>query len=192
MTERSTIGRYLLERLEQLGVKHIFGIPGDYVLRFYDLMVESPLDIVATCSEAGAAFAADAYARVNGLGALCVTYCVGGLSLANSIAGAYAEKSPVVVISGSPGLGERVNNPLLHHKVKDFRTQYDVFRRLTVAACLGLGALPILSSVCLVDPSVPLTGAFDPVCAIFVLLPIIGLGAAINWLQVYLSLRADS
>ena len=54
-----------------------------------------------------AGFAADAYARVNGMGALCVTYCVGGLSVCNSIAGAYAEKSPLVVISGAPGLGER-------------------------------------------------------------------------------------
>ena len=80
-----------------------------------------------------AGFAADAYARVNGMGAVCVTYCVGGLSLCNSIAGAYAEKSPVVVISGAPGLGERINNPLLHHKVRDFHTQADVFEKICVA-----------------------------------------------------------
>ncbi len=65
--------------------------------------------------------------------AVCVTYCVGGLSLCNSVAGAYAEKSPVVVITGSPGLSERVNNPLLHHRVRDFRTQYDVFEKLCIA-----------------------------------------------------------
>ncbi len=67
------------------------------------------------------------------MGAVCVTYCVGGLSLCNSIAGAYAEKSPVVVISGSPGLSERINNPLLHHKVRDFHTQAEVFEKLCVA-----------------------------------------------------------
>jgi indolepyruvate decarboxylase len=67
------------------------------------------------------------------MGAVCVTYCVGGLSVCNSIAGAYAEKSPVLVISGSPGLAERVNNPLLHHKVRDFRTQIEVFEKLCVA-----------------------------------------------------------
>ena len=78
-------------------------------------------------------FAADAYARVHGMGALCVTYCVGGLSVCNSIAGAYAEKSPVVMITGSPGLRERMHNPLLHHMVRDFHTQYDVFEKLTVA-----------------------------------------------------------
>src|SRR5208283_5169766 len=98
------------------------------------LLSEGPIRVVTCTREDCAGFAADAYARINGIGAVCVTYCVGGLSLCNSVAGAYAEKSPVVVITGSPGLNERVNNPLLHHKVKDFRTQYEVFRRLTVAA----------------------------------------------------------
>ena len=94
------------------------------------MLEQSPLRVVGCTREDCAGFAADAYARVNGIGAVCVTYCVGGLSLCNSIAGAYAEKSPVVVISGAPGLSERVNNPLLHHKVKDFQTQANVFRRL--------------------------------------------------------------
>ena len=67
------------------------------------------------------------------MGAVCVTYCVGGLSLCNSVAGAYAEKSPVVVITGSPGMRERINNPLLHHKVEDFRTQAEVFEKICVA-----------------------------------------------------------
>ncbi len=91
------------------------------------------LRVIGCTREDCAGFAADAYARVNGIGAVCVTYCVGGLSLCNSIAGAYAEKSAVVVISGSPGLRERFNNPLLHHKVKDFSTQSEVFHRLCVA-----------------------------------------------------------
>jgi indolepyruvate decarboxylase len=67
------------------------------------------------------------------MSALCVTYCVGGLSVCNSIAGAYAEKSPVVMITGSPGLRERIHNPLLHHMVRNWRTQYDVFEKLCVA-----------------------------------------------------------
>ena len=125
-----SVGQYLIRRLCEYGVRDVFGIPGDYVLAFYDMMEKSPLRLIGCTREDCAGFAADAYARVNGIGAVCVTYCVGGLSLCNSIAGAYAEKSPVVVISGAPGLGERVNNPLLHHKVKDFQTQADVFRRL--------------------------------------------------------------
>jgi len=128
-----SIGQYLIKRLQDYGVRHVFGIPGDYVLGFYRLLGEGPLEVVGCTREDCAGFAADAYARVNGMGAVCVTYCVGGLSLCNSIAGAYAEKSPVVVISGSPGLGERINNPLLHHKVRDFHTQAEVFEKLCVA-----------------------------------------------------------
>ena len=128
-----SIGDYLIRRLQDYGVRDVFGIPGDYVLGFYSMLEHSPIRVVGCCKEDHAGFAADAYARVNGLGVVCVTYCVGGLSLTNSIAGAYAEKSPVVVISGAPGLSERPNNPLLHHKVRDFRTQFEVFEKICVA-----------------------------------------------------------
>ncbi|MBI5761285.1 MAG: alpha-keto acid decarboxylase family protein [Planctomycetales bacterium] len=128
-----TIGEYLIQRLRDYGIEHVFGIPGDFVLQFYGMLEESDLKVVGTTREDCAGFAADAYARVHGMGAVCVTYCVGGLSLCNSIAGAYAEKSPVVVISGAPGMEERRLNPLLHHKVRDFNTQREVFEKITVA-----------------------------------------------------------
>ncbi len=133
MPNHVSIGRYLLQRLYEKNVHHIFGIPGDYVLGFYHLMEQSPIQHVGTCREDGAGFAADAYARVKGLGAVCVTYCVGGLNLTNAVAGAYAEKSPVIVISGAPGVKERERNPLLHHRVREFSTQQEIFRHITVA-----------------------------------------------------------
>lgn len=129
-----SIGDYLIQRLYALGVRHVFGIPGDYVLGFYDMLSKSKLRLINTCDEQGAGFAADAYARVRGLGAVCVTYCVGGLKVANTTAEAFAEKSPVVVISGAPGMKERAKNPLLHHKVREFDTQKKVFEQLTVAS----------------------------------------------------------
>lgn len=129
-----TIGGYLIERLQDYGVRDLFGIPGDFVLTFYGMLEESPINVVGCTREDNAGYAADAYARVNGLGAVCVTYCVGGLSLCNSIAGAFAEKSPVIVISGAPGIAERQNNPLLHHKVRDFHTQREVFEKITIAS----------------------------------------------------------
>ncbi len=128
-----TIGGYLLKRLQDYNIRHVFGIPGDYVLGFYSQLERSPIEAIGCTREDNAGFAADAYARVNGMGAVCVTYCVGGLSICNAIAGAYAEKSPVVVITGSPGVSERFNNPLLHHMVRDFRTQFEVFEKLCVA-----------------------------------------------------------
>lgn len=129
-----SIGQYLINRLIDYGIHDCFGIPGDYVLRFYSLLEESPIRVVGCTREDCAGFAADAYARIHGMGALCVTYCVGGLSVCNSVAGAFAEKSPVVMLTGSPGLKERVNNPLLHHKVRDFSTQLEVFEKLCIAA----------------------------------------------------------
>ncbi|GIX03034.1 MAG: preprotein translocase subunit Tim44 [Planctomycetaceae bacterium] len=127
------VGEYLIRRLHDYGVRHVFGIPGDFVLGFYSQLEASDLQVIGMTREDCAGYAADAYARVNGIGAVCVTYCVGGLSLCNSIAGAYAEKSPVVVISGAPGVEERRSNPLLHHRVRDFSTQREVFQKITVA-----------------------------------------------------------
>ncbi len=134
MAKRRSIGQYLLDQLHRRGVGHIFGVPGDYVLGFYDLIEASRIQRVGTTREDAAGFAADAYARVRGLGAACVTYCVGGFNLANPVAGAYAEKSPVVVISGAPGVKERQPDPLLHHRVRDFSTQRQVFDHITVAS----------------------------------------------------------
>jgi TPP-dependent 2-oxoacid decarboxylase len=114
-------------------VRHVFGIQGDYVLNFYSQLSKSLLSIINTCDEQGAGFAADAYARITGFGVVCVTYGVGGLKLANSTAQAFAEMSPVLVISGAPGMSERKGNALLHHKVRSFETQLNVFREMTVA-----------------------------------------------------------
>src|SRR2546428_13100672 len=113
-----SIGEYLIERLCAHGVRHVFGVPGDYVLGFYEQLHHSPIRIVNTCDEQGAGFAADAYARVRGLGAVCVTYCVGGLKVANTTAEAFAEKSPVLGISGAPGMKERENIRSPAHKAR--------------------------------------------------------------------------
>ncbi|WP_153555317.1 alpha-keto acid decarboxylase family protein [Roseimaritima sediminicola] len=133
-TADRSIGQYLIQRLQDYGIEDLFGIPGDYVLSFYGELENSPINVVGCTREDCAGFAADAYARLNGMGAVCVTYCVGGFSVANSIAGAFAEKSPVVVISGSPGMSERKQGALLHHKVRDFRTQLEVFEKFTICA----------------------------------------------------------
>ena len=136
MSTSHTIGSLVLDRLHQLGLKHIFGIPGDYVLSLFQLIEESPIKHVGTTREDCAGFAADAYARIHGIGGACVTYCVGGLNIVNAIACAYAERSPVVLLSGSPGLKERLTTPFLHHMVRDFFTQRDVFDKVTVASVI--------------------------------------------------------
>ncbi|MGY6277825.1 alpha-keto acid decarboxylase family protein [Methylomonas sp. MgM2] len=129
-----SIGQYLLDRLYATGVKHVFGVPGDYVLGFYDLMYKSPISHIGTTREDCAAFAADGYARCSGIGALAVTYGVGALNTVNAIAGAYAESSPVVVISGAPGVREQSDDPLIHHRFGPFTFQREIFERITCAA----------------------------------------------------------
>ena len=131
-----TIGCYLIDQLYAHGVEHVFGVPGDYILGFYDQLTKSRLRVITTCDEQGAGYAADAYARVRGLGAVCVTYGVGGLKTANTTAEAFAEKSPVVVISGAPGVRERRKHALLHHMVRDFESQKKVYEQLTVASAV--------------------------------------------------------
>ena len=109
-------------------------MPGDYILNFYAMLTRSPLQVINTCDEQGAGFAADAYARINGFGVVCVTFNVGGFKVVNTTAEAYAEKSPVLVIAGSPGWQEREKFSLLHHKVREFTDQYRIFERITVAS----------------------------------------------------------
>lgn len=131
-----TIGQYLLKRLYAAGVRDIFGVPGDYVLGFYDLMEKSPIRHIGTTREDTAAFAADGYARCLGLGALAVTYGVGALNTVNAVAGAYAESSPVIVISGAPGVREQKDDPLIHHRFGPFNFQREIFERITCATAV--------------------------------------------------------
>ena len=84
MAVAKTIGDYLIEKLYAHGVRHVFGVPGDYALSFFHELESSAMQVINTCDEQGAGFAADAYARVKGLGAVCVTYCVGGLKVTNT------------------------------------------------------------------------------------------------------------
>jgi len=132
------LGQFLFEYLHRCGVRHSFGIPGDFALPTFGWLEKSKIKNVTMTHEPSAGFAADAYARINGIGLVCVTYCVGGLNVLNAIAGAYAEKSPVVVVSGAPGRKDREKDPLLHHKVKTFETQRRVYDEVTVASTVLL------------------------------------------------------
>ena len=138
LPRRMPMGRFLFDYLYRRGVRHSFGVPGDFALPTFAWLDKSPIQSITMTHEPGAGFAADAYSRLNGIGLVCVTYCVGGLNVLNAIAGAYAEKSPVVVVSGAPGRKDREKDPLLHHKVKTFETQRRVYDEVTVASTVLL------------------------------------------------------
>jgi indolepyruvate decarboxylase len=132
------LGQFLFEYLYRRGVRHSFGLPGDFALPTFTWLEKSKIRSITMTHEPAAGFAADAYSRINGIGLVCVTYCVGGLNVLNAIAGAYAEKSPVVVVSGAPGRKDREKDPLLHHKVKTFETQRRIYDEVTVASTVLL------------------------------------------------------
>ena len=135
---RAPLGQFLFDHLHKSGIRHSFGVPGDFALPTFAWLDRSEIQSITMCHEPGAGFAADAYSRLNGIGLVCVTYCVGGLNVVNAIAGAYAEKSPIVVISGAPGRKDREKDPLVHHKVKTFDTQRRVYDEVTVASTVLL------------------------------------------------------
>ena len=99
------IGDFLNLRLKQMGIQHLFGVPGDFNLSYLEQVEADPqLEFIGNCNELNAAYAADGYARINGFSALATTYGVGDLSAINGIAGAYAENVPLIHISGIPPL----------------------------------------------------------------------------------------
>ena len=125
----------LLHALKARGAGEIFGIPGDFALPFFKIVEESRLLPLHTLShEPAVGFAADAAARFRGtLGVAAVTYGAGAFNMVNSVAGAFAEKSPVVVISGAPGAHEGRSGLLLHHQARTLESQYRVYEEITCA-----------------------------------------------------------
>ena len=123
----------LLNALKDGGAQEIFGIPGDFALPFFKVIEESKVLPLYTLShEPAVGFAADAAARFHGgLGVAVVTYGAGALNMVNPVAAAYAEKSPLVVISGAPGMHERNSGLLLHHQAKSLDSQLEIFKQIT-------------------------------------------------------------
>ncbi len=134
-----TVSDYLLARLHQLGLEHMFAVPGDYAGPFLTTLDGTPgITRVPNINELGAGYAADGYARYRGIGAACVQYGVGTFSLLNCTAGSYVERVPVVVISASPKTSDRVleheKGILFHHSTGDLRADQLVFQHVTVAS----------------------------------------------------------
>nr|BAB61023.1 indole-3-pyruvic acid decarboxylase [Azospirillum lipoferum] len=125
----------LLRALKDRGAQAMFGIPGDFALPFFKVAEETQILPLHTLShEPAVGFAADAAARYSStLGVAAVTYGAGAFNMVNAVAGAYAEKSPVVVISGAPGTTEGNAGLLLHHQGRTLDTQFQVFKEITVA-----------------------------------------------------------
>jgi indolepyruvate decarboxylase len=130
------IGQYLLARLSEMGVRHMFGVPGDFNLWFLEQAIRgSSIDFVGCCNELNAAYAADGNARLSGISALVTTYGAGELAALSAIAGACAERVPIVCITGTPPLPAMREGALLHHTLADgnYANMLNCYREFTVA-----------------------------------------------------------
>ncbi|NKE59992.1 alpha-keto acid decarboxylase family protein [Lentzea sp. PSKA42] len=138
MNEGYTVGQYLVDRLHQLGLDHLFSIAGDYSIEWLNRYVTpSSIEIVAEVNEVNAGYAADGYARLKGIGALCVTYSAGALCAVNAVAGAYVEKVPLVLINGTPSIKKTLTFEQTgfsaHHFISGRETDQQSFEHITVA-----------------------------------------------------------
>lgn len=138
MSAEYTVGQYLVDRLHELGLEHLFSIAGDYTIGWVNGYVEpSPIQVIEEVNELNAGYAADGYARLKGVGALCVTYSAGALCAVNAIAGAYVERVPVVLINGTPSRKRTVafeqTGFSSHHFISGRQTDLQVFEYITVA-----------------------------------------------------------
>lgn len=133
------VAEYLIARLQQAGLQHLFAVPGDYAGNFLTALDATPgIERIANVNELGCGYAADGYARFKGIGAACVQYGVGGFSVLNATAGSFVERVPVVVISASPSTSdrylERTQGILFHHSTGDLLADQKVFSNVTVAS----------------------------------------------------------
>ncbi|KAI9825144.1 MAG: hypothetical protein M1819_000602 [Sarea resinae] len=135
MEQPIELAQYLFTRLQQVGVRGIHGVPGDFNLVALDYVEKAGLKWVGNCNELNAGYAADGYAQVNGIGAIVTTFGVGELSAINALAGSYAEYVSVVHVVGVPSTVSQRNGMVLHHTLGngDFRVFADMYEKISVA-----------------------------------------------------------
>jgi len=129
----ATLIEQLLLTLKDHGAGEIYGIPGDYVISIFRTIQDSKILPLYTLShEPAIGFAADGSARFNKrISVACVTYGAGALNIVNPIAGAYAERVPIVVLSGSPDYKSVSKKLRMHHELKSPEAQFEVFKNIT-------------------------------------------------------------
>ena len=133
-TSNPSVAQYVAQRLSDLGIKHVFGVPGDYAFSFDDAVELCPaLEWVASANELNAAYEADGYARRRGAAILTTTYGVGELSAINGVMGSLAHRLAVFHVVGAPSRRIVAQRLVTHHTLGD--GTYGNFEKISAAAC---------------------------------------------------------
>ncbi|KAK58270.1 alpha-keto acid decarboxylase family protein [Staphylococcus lugdunensis] len=133
---KQRVGQYLMDAIYQAGADRVFGVPGDFNLAFLDdIVAHEHLQWVGNTNELNASYAADGYARLKGISALVTTFGVGELSAVNGIAGSYAERVPVIAITGAPTRTVEQAKKYVHHSLGEgtFDDYQKMFSHITTA-----------------------------------------------------------
>ena len=138
MKRRMQMGDFMVAYLRKLRVDHIFGIPGDLVLKlFMRFGANRDLKILTLSHEPGVGYAADGYARATGkIGVICVTYGAGGHNMVNAAAGSFSERVPLLIFSGGPGEQEQKFGALIHHQAREIESQHRIYQEVTCASAV--------------------------------------------------------
>ncbi|EHJ46991.1 Pyruvate decarboxylase [Solidesulfovibrio carbinoliphilus subsp. oakridgensis] len=145
-----TVLERLMERLKQIGITDVFGVPGDFSFALNDAVDNDP-DIrwVGCCNELNAAYAADGYARIKGRAALCTTYGVGELSALCGVAGAYTEHLPVIHLVGMPGVSTQRARRIVHHTLGT--GEFDAYADMTKPVVAASAVLTAENAACQIE-----------------------------------------
>ncbi|KAI8882661.1 pyruvate decarboxylase PdcB [Backusella circina FSU 941] len=144
------IGQHLINRLKEININHIFGVPGDYNMPLLDMIEDDPETVWGNnANELNASYAADGYARIRGAGAVVTTFGVGELSAVNGLAGSYSEMLPVIHIVGTPSTKSQKKKAMLHHTLGD--GDFDVFYRMSEMISCASSHLQINNAIAEID-----------------------------------------
>ncbi|PCW16971.1 pyruvate decarboxylase, partial [Listeria monocytogenes] len=126
---KQRVGQYLMDAVYSAGADKVFGVPGDFNLAFLDdIIAHNDIKWIGNTNELNASYAADGYARINGIGAMVTTFGVGELSAVNGIAGSYAERVPVIAITGAPTRAVEQEGKYVHHSLGE--GTFDDYRKM--------------------------------------------------------------
>lgn len=146
----ATVLERLMERLKQIGITDVFGVPGDFSFALNDAVENDPeMRWVGCCNELNAAYAADGYARIKGRAALCTTYGVGELSALCGVAGAYTEHLPVIHLVGMPSLSTQRARRIVHHTLGT--GEFDAYADMTKPVVAASAVLTAENAACQIE-----------------------------------------
>ncbi|KAG7824675.1 hypothetical protein KL909_001897 [Ogataea angusta] len=119
-----TVSEYILLRIYQLGIRSIFGVPGDFNLNFLEHLYDiDGLEWIGCCNELNAAYACDGYAKTcEKMAVLVSTFGVGELSALAGVAGMYSEYSPLLHLVGTSATGLKNTDKRFHHLLTGSKT----------------------------------------------------------------------